>query len=558
MITAGSEQNLWDRHLLRDMIARLGLFFGLERRIFGLLVTYAVTIGLFSLIIPLTVQELVNTFAFAIQPIMIITLAGIMMLILLFVAAFRALQMYAEEVIERRIFARIAFALSQQLPRFRDQNFRPEYANRFLEAVLMQRALGALAVDIVNVIVGGMIGMTLLVFYHPYFLVFDAFLLVGFGAIVFLLSHGGLRTTLVMSEAKYHTLQWMQDIANNLLHFKATVSGALLLKKTDDLVTTYLEARRNRFRVLIRQYLGSVGFQALGHSGLILTAGWLLAIGQLTLGQLVAAEVVVATLLLNFDSVVKRMHVVFYFFTSLAELDSLLALPKDTVGGQLGVPLPDPSVHGVRLVCKDVSFAYPDSPPVFEHFNLEVTAGEKLAIFPHTSTGKSTLAKVLAGLYAPTTGIIRYNGVDLRDLDIDTINRCRGLVLSSPLSLFEGTIEENITMGRPQILYEDLLWALRFVEMEEEVDAMPLGLKTSVRSRGKAFPTGQILRILIARAIVIRPQLLIFEGTLHNMEPGTREVILRRLCSKEEPWSVIFISNDPTLEAHVDRRLLMD
>ena len=544
--------------LFRSTLARLGLFFRLEKRLLGLFVSYALAVALFSLIIPLTVQELINTFAFAIQPIMIFTLAAIMMVILLCVAAFRALQVYAEEILERRIFARLALALSQQLPRFREQSFRPRYVNYFLETVLMQRALSTLLVDLLNVVVGGIVGMTILVFYHPYFLGFNAFLVTGFAAIVFLLSHGGLRTTLRMSEAKYDTFHWMQEIGYNLLHFKSTVSAPLLLKKTDELVNTYLAARRERFNVVIRQFLGSVGFQAVGHSGLILTAGWLVAIGQLTLGQFVAAEVIVGTLLLNFDSVVKRMYVVWYFFTALAELDFLFSLPKDMELGKLSVPLPDPTVHGVRLTCKDLTFSYPGSGTVFENFNLEVAPGEKVAIFSATSTGKTTLARVLAGLYHPTSGVIRYNGVDLRDLDMDSLNACRGLMLDSQLTLFEGTLEENITMGRASIPYDDILWALRFVDMEDEVDALPLGLKTPVRAKGTRFTTSQIMRILVARAIVIRPQILILDGTLHSMAPSIRETLLRRLCSKEEPWSVIFVSNDPALTAHVDRRLALD
>jgi len=543
---------------LRDMIARLSLLFRLEHRLLGLVISYALAIGLFSLIIPLTVQELVNTFAFAIQPIMIVTLAGIMVLTLLFVGAFRALQFYAIEIFERRIFARVALALAQQLPRFQAQGFRPKYANYFTEAVLIQRAIATLMVDIINVVIGGVVGMTILVFYHPYFLAFNIVLLGGFAVVVLVLSHGGLRETLRMSHAKYETLYWLQEIAYNLLHFKSTVSTPLLLNKTDRLVNTYLTARRARFTVLMRQYLGSVGWQALGHSGLIATAGYLLAVGQLTLGQLVAAEVIVGTLLLNFDSVIKQMEHVFYFFTGLTELDFLFSLPKDTTSGVSTVPLPDPTIHGVRLTCKDLSFAYPDSPPVFEHFNLEITPGEKIAIFSETITGKSTLARVLAGLTAPTSGVIRYNGVDLRDLNMESLNSCRGLVLDSQLSLFAGTVEENITLSRPAIPYSDILWALRFVELEEEVDALPLGLKTPVRVQGKVFTTSQVLRILVARAIVGRPQILIFDGTLHALVPIIRETILRRLCSKEETWSVIFVSNDPTLTAHVDRRLVLD
>jgi ABC-type bacteriocin/lantibiotic exporter with double-glycine peptidase domain len=87
---------------------------------------------------------------------------------------------------------------------------------------------------------------------------------------------------------------------------------------------------------------------------------------------------------------------------------------------------------------------------------------------------------------------------------------------------------------------------------------MQLGLQTPVKHGGKEFTTSQILRLLVARAIVTRPQLLILDGTLHSMPPTLRDTILRRLCSKEEPWSVIFVSNDPALSVHVDRRIILE
>jgi ABC-type bacteriocin/lantibiotic exporter with double-glycine peptidase domain len=171
---------------------------------------------------------------------------------------------------------------------------------------------------------------------------------------------------------------------------------------------------------------------------------------------------------------------------------------------------------------------------------------------------KTTLARMLGGLESPTSGVIRYNGVDLRHLNLDALNRYRGYILDTQLSLFEGTLEENIVLGRSYVPYSDVQWALRFAELEEEVDSLPQGLKTDVRSSGKVFAPTHILRILVARAILGRPQLLIFDGFLHNMQPAMRETILRRLCSKEEPWSVIFVSNDPNLSPHVDRRIILD
>ena len=558
MATETPDTSLSTQDLLRATVARLSLFLQFEKKILAIIVSYALAIGVFALIVPLTVQELVNTFAYALQPIMIVTLAGVMTIALLLMGSFRVLQARAVEILVQRIYTRIALGLTQQLPRFRDVEFSPKYANYFMEAELLPRALVAMLVDIINVTVGGAIGMTILVMYHPYFIVFNALLVCGFAAIITILGRGGLKITMDVSRHNYATMNWIQDIAANLLHFKATASMSLLLKKTDELVHTYVAARKTRSDILTgTQYKGSVIWQAFGHSGLIAMAGWLLSIGQITLGQFVASEVIVGTLLLNLDTIARRMYAVYYVFTSLHELDFLFSLPKDVEHGKLAVPLPDPSVHGVRLTCKDVSFAYPNSPPIFKNFNVEVAPGEKVAVFSSTSTGKTTLARVLAGLYTPTSGVIRYNGVDLRDLDMDSLNACRGLILDSQLTLFESTLEENLTMGRP-VHYDDIRWAQRFVELEEDVDAMPQGLQSPVQHGGRSFTTSQTLRLLDARAIVTRPQILILDGTLHSMLPAMRETILRRLCSKEEPWSVIFVSNDPTLTTHVDRRIMLE
>ena len=145
---SGNQSNLF-----QAVIGHLGLLLRLERRVLGLIVSYSIAIGLFALIVPLTVQELVNTFAFAIQPITIVTLAAVMVAALLFVGAFRALQNYAVEVLERRIFARVAIAMAQQLPHLRYQGFEPRFANFFVETILMQRAVSVLLVDLINVIV---------------------------------------------------------------------------------------------------------------------------------------------------------------------------------------------------------------------------------------------------------------------------------------------------------------------------------------------------------------------------------------------------------------------
>ncbi|MGA6829302.1 ATP-binding cassette domain-containing protein [Nitrospira sp. NS4] len=541
-------------------LARLGLVIGLEKRLLVILVSYAVAIGIFSLVVPLTVQELTNTFVYAIEPIMIVTFALIMLIGLLFIGFFRVFQTSTVETLFQRLYVRIAIAMTEHLPRIRQEAFTPAQAYRFMEAELLARAIIVVLVDVINVLVSGLTGMTILVFYHPNFLVFNAFLLGGFVLVAAVSGQGEVQATKTVSEKNYAVMTWIQDIASNRLHFKASRSAPFLLGKTDDLLNEYLAARRVRANILTwRQYRSIVVWEALCHSGMIALGGWLLSAGQITLGQFVAAEVIVGTLLLNLDTVTRRIYAMTYVLTSLSELDRVFALPKhEAFGMGVSTHLPDPAICGVRLTCKDVAFAYPNAPPVVEHFNVEIAPGEKLAALVRSSTQKTTVALVLAGLYRPTAGVVRYNDVDLREVAMDYINGARGLVLDSQPTLFAGTLEENITLGRSSIRFEDLRWAIRFVELEDEIDRLPRALETRIDAGGTQFTKSQILRVLVARAIVTRPPLLIFDGTLHNVEPAIRQVILRRLCSKEESWSAIFISNDHTIKDHVDRCVIQE
>jgi putative ABC transport system ATP-binding protein len=186
--------------LLWGTINRLKQFFLLEKQILAIIASYSVAIGLFSLIVPLTVQELVNTFALSIQPVMIMTLAGIMAVSLLFMATFRVFQALAVENMIQRLYTRIALGMTDLLPRLKEESFHPRSANYFLEAEFLPRALVALVADLFNVAVTGSIGMTILVLYHPYFLIFNGVLAGGFVLLLIVLGRGGFAIT-----SKYRT-----------------------------------------------------------------------------------------------------------------------------------------------------------------------------------------------------------------------------------------------------------------------------------------------------------------------------------------------------------------
>ncbi len=541
--------------LLRETLDRLGLFFRQERSLLLIILTYAVAVGIFSLIIPLTVQELVNTFAFAVSPVMVVTIVGIMAVILLVVGVFRVLQFYATDMLERRIFVRVTLAIARVLPRFNETAFPSDSISRFFETVFLQRALSSLFVDLTNVLIGGLIGMTLLAFYHPYFVIFDV-VLVGSVILITVLGKGGLRTTLHMSEAKYAVFHWLQEVADNLLQFKATSSSAFILQHADKLATNYVYARQSRFRVLLRQYMGSLVLQVVLHAGLLGTAGWLLSQGELTLGQLVAAEVIVASLLLKLDSVVKRTYVMYYFFTALTELDHLFSLPKDTISEESDFAIHPSDPAGLHLTCSQMSWASES----LQHqitANVDVLPGEKVALVCSTESVRHRMSLVLAGLHRPHTGVVRYNGVDLKTLSREQLNAQRAIVFGRDLSLFEGSVADNIMVGRPGLQSEDMLWAFNLTQLDKELEEFPNGVETIVKERGKDFTPSQRLRILLARAIITRPPLLILDGGMHEIPNHIRESLLQNLSSKDIPWTLILVTTDENVKNFVERSFVL-
>ena len=546
-------------NIVQDILTQLALLIRLERKMFGIIASYAVAIGMFMLCVPIAVQELVSTFSFAIQPMMIFTLTVVVGSALTGAAAFRILQGRAVETLQQRIYTRIAIAFTETLPRLREDSFLPQHANRFAEADLLTRALVAMISDLFNVAVVGTIGMSLLIFFHPYFLLYNVILVVGFVFLLTVFGKGGFLITLEMSRLNYDIYHWMQNIAANLPHLRAVGKSPYLIQKTDELTKAYARVRQRRSDLLTgRQYKAAALWQVVGHAGMIATAGMLVAQGQLTVGQFAAAELLAGNLLLNMDTLARRMVHMFFAFVAFRELNAFFSLPQDVSGSRTVVPLDHFGLTGIKVTVRNLAFAYPDAAPLFEQFSMDVAPGEKVVVLCQSNRQKTVLAKVLAGLLPPSAGVVRYNDMNLVEISLESIDACRSLMLDSHPTLLEGTIEDNLALGRNSITYEDVQWALQFVELDEEIDRMPEGLTTQVTGHGNQFTLSQILRLLLARAIVTRPHVLIVDGTLHSMAPSVRDVILRRLCSKDEPWSIIFVSNDPTFTTHIDRRITLE
>ncbi len=194
--------------------------------------------------------------------------------------------------------------LGYRLPRVHvesfDRNHGPELVNRFFDVLTVQKAGATLLHDGIAVILQTMIGLLILAFYHPLLLAFEVVLVISITFVLFVLGRGGVRTAIIESKAKYAVAASLEEIARHPLSFKQAGGPELARGRADALAASYVEARRKHYRVVFRQIVSSLAMQVFAATVLLTLGGWLVIHGQLTLGQLVAAELIVSIVLASF------------------------------------------------------------------------------------------------------------------------------------------------------------------------------------------------------------------------------------------------------------------
>jgi putative ABC transport system ATP-binding protein len=515
-----------------------------ERRDLKLVVIYGVAVGVFSLVVPMAAQTLVNTvvFNFLLQPIVVLSLIVVGMLGI--AAILKLIQTSVVEVIQKRIFTRIALDLAYRLPRISfeayDQHRGTELVNRFFEVVTVQKAIAFILVDGLAVVLQAVIGMILLAFYHPLLLAFDLILLIFIILVIFWPSRRGVSTSIYESKTKYRVASWLEEITRNPVAFKMGGGWQYALNQADQITNEYLVARKKHFAILWRQIAGTLVVQTLV-SGVFLGLGsYLVLKQQLTLGQLVAAEIIVTMVVSGFAKFGKYLETVYDLLASTDKLSYLFELPQE---GSSLVPFePKSGPFSVRL--KNVNFIYNETGhQVLSDIDLEIKSGERCGLLGGNGAGKSTVLDIILGFRKPTQGSIEIQNSDLRDYDIHEMRRHIALVRD--IEVIDGTILDNIRLGRDYLSIEDVREALETVGLLGDVAALPDGLATDLSGSLSPFSAGQTKRLMLARAIVAKPKLLLLDEALDDIDLATKKDLMDRLFDPNAPWTIVMATHDP-------------
>lgn len=505
----------------------------------AVLFAYNLATGILALAIPLASQALVNTIAqgLLLQP--VVVLASAVLAGLLLAGLLRVLQMLIVEFIHERLLARQALMLADRLPRALAWTLSHINCNRFLEVASLQKNWSKLLLDVPGALVEILVSLALLAFYGQN--VWSPVLVfLGLGACLhLLLGSGAVRWGTAESHAKYAVADWLQEMVDCRSGLKLNPSRPYWLQRTDELVVTYLRARRRYFGAIVRQsalYYLSVAVVSAGILGL---GGALVLNRELSIGQLVAAELVVLNLLKAVEKLVRGTSAFYEAQVNLDKLAHLSDLPLERSDGhelqRAGA--------GLAVRCRSLTFAHPDGPPLLNQLDLEIPAGTKVGLLGPNGSGKSTLADLLIGTLEPQLGTVELDGQELRSLRLDSVRRQVGLA-NDHNEMLEATLEQNILLGR-EVSSGELRWALEASGLDEHLPWLPQGLRTPLLRQGRNLSRSQWQRVMLARALLGRPRLLILDEAFTGIDEPKLEELMQSIFGDLRTQTVLLISRRP-------------
>lgn len=540
-------------------VKRLIRLLGEEKRDIFYVFVYAAFVGIVSLTLPLGIQATVELVSGGVVFSSIYLLIGLVLLGILASGGLQIMQITLVEYLQRRIFTKAALEFTFRIPRMKIESLSnlhaPELINRFFDVLTIQKGLPKLLGDLTSGMIQIIFGLVLLSFYHPFFVFFGLVLIITLVLIFRLTGPRGLESSIQESMYKYKVVYWLEEIARTLNSFKISGNTSLPVKKTEYNVNNYLINRKVHFKVLVNQYVYIVLFKAVITGGLLIIGTSLVINREITLGQFVAAEVIIILILNSVEKIITYMDVVYDMLTAVDKISQVTDLPLEKVGG---IDLSNEELNkGFSIRLKNLSYTYPGSKdPAIHGINTGFACGEKVCISGGNESGKTTLTNTISGINQGYEGALTINDYSLRDLDLTNLRDKLAKNVSAE-DIFEGTILDNIVVGKPQVSTRDAVEAINKVGLSDKINMLPNGFGTQVISGGKGFSSSFVHKIILARCLVKRPRLLILNDFFSSFQRSEKEHLINVVTSAAE-CTLVAVSNDPMVMAACDRVIIME
>lgn len=529
------------------------------KREIRLVILYAVVIGGINLSLPLGVQALIGLIAGG----SISASWGVLILFIgvgaLLVGLLRIMQLSIMENLQRRVFTDSAIEFALRIPRLNLETLRrehlPEMVNRFFDTLTIQKGVPKLVIEGSTAALQILFSLMLLSFYHASFVMFSLLLLAIVGILFRWTVPNGLQSSLKESKHKYRLAYWLEEVGRVAATFKLAGENRYPLTRADAITSDYLDARAKHWRILLIQFASSVAFRVLVLVGFLVLGSLLVMENQLNIGQFVAAEILIIFVVDSLEKLILLHETGYDVLTAIEKIGQVADLELEREDGVRVEEFCPGGPFEVELRHLSYRFADRDR-PVLDDLNLKIRAGERVVVCGYNSSGKSTLMQVLCVLRRDFSGSLLFNGMPKQNINLRSLRNHIG-DFSSQEDLFKGSILENITLGRSEVPLPKVLKTIEEVGLTDFVREQPGGIQTELLPGGKNLPGSIVSKMVVARAVVTEPNLLVMEDPTQSLNYRDRLRIGQLLTDRSHPWTLVAVSEDPVLAALCDRVLVL-
>jgi len=503
--------------------------------------------GLIQLSLPLGIQAIIN---FAIVatgrkqlPASMWVLILLVVLGVLFTGMLKINQMKIVEKMQQKIFTRFSFEFSYRIPKLNvisiDQYHLPELVNRFFDIPTLQKSLAKLLLDIPTAVIQLCFGLILLAFYNSVFIVFGIILLVVLYLILYVSSPKGFEASLEESNYKYDLGGWVQEIARGIKTFKFFNSFNLHLEKTNHLLEGYLHARNRHFQILKLQYWSLVVFKILITAAMLIVGGILLIRQQINIGQFIAAEIIILTIMNAVEKLIVSLETVYDLLTSVEKINKITEKPIDEEGSYEFV-----KKQGIEIEAKNLSFGF-EKNDILQNISFHIKPGQKVAITGDGDSGKTVLLRMLTGVFQDFEGDLSFDQVPINNYNLNTLRNNIGIYMQKQ-DIFSASLWENITLGNKEVKEQDVLDTFKIVGLESFYKSLNKGFDTHLEPTGKQLSSSSVQKLLIARSLLNQPALLLLDEPMKLFAADDKQYLQNYLFGLKDV-TIIFTTNDPSL-----------
>lgn len=518
-----------------------------EKQDILLLLYLTAAYGVLGIATPVAVQAMVNivTMGGVLQPLYVV---GIMLFCLLALSGvIYAIESFLVEMIQRRIFVRHSLQIAQNTEQIHisvyDQFNPVELVNRYFDIQTVQKSVATLLTVGLTALLQGLIGSIVLLFYSLYFGILVILMLVVLWVIVFGLGKPAEETAIKESKAKYEMAAWLETIARNKWLSKFYGARQRNSTNTAQLAEGYLLVRAKHFKVLMMQLIGAVSLYALIGTGMLILGGTLVIKGQINLGQFVAAELIIFGVLSAFVRFVTKLEYLYDLLAAVDKLGVLETLPVEHSGdhqsGQEGYN---------TLKVNQLTFRHADQPALVSNISFNLQRGQSLAVIGGLGCGKTTLLELITGMRQPVQGHVSYNDIDVRQLDLSHLRDRIGV--ANKVEWQHGSILDNLKLQRPDIALDDVIEVLQVLGLWQEISKLPNGIETVLTDFGAPMTHTQLQRLMLARAMLGKPDVLIIDSLLDQLSQQELDQVLMLLKRQQQDWILLITTRYQHIAQH--------